>query len=144
METVTTAPADGSSAQPRTQTSGHYIPPQDLFMEILTNKELRISKAFYFSFFAAFGSLFPLLAVYFKQLGMNSVQTGFLIGVRPFIEIFSAPFWGSLADRYRKGKLMILGSIACWILFTCSMAYIRPPAVACVLFNATHLDSDRR
>lgn len=138
VDTVTSVPADGSQGKPETQTSGHYIPPQDLLMEILTNKQLRVSKAFYFFFFAAFGSLFPLMAVYFKQLGMNSVQTGILIGIRPFIEIFSAPFWGSLADRYRKGKLMIIGSIACWILFTCAQAYIRPPAAACVIFNATH------
>lgn len=137
-ETVTTIPSDGSGTQPRTQTTGHFIPAQDLFTEILTNKPLRISKAFYFFFFAAFGSLFPLMAVYFKQLGMNSVQTGVLIGIRPFIEIFSAPFWGSLADRFKKGKIMIMGSIVCWILFTCSLAYIRPPAAACVIFNASH------
>jgi MFS family permease len=127
-----------NAQQPRVLTSGNYIPPQDLLMEIWTNKQLRVPKAFYFFFFAAFGSLFPLMAVYFKQLGMNSVQTGILIGIRPFIEIFSAPFWGSLADRFKKGKIMIMASIFCWIVFTCSLAYIRPPATACVIFNATH------
>jgi hypothetical protein len=40
------------------------------------NKELLISKIFYFFFFSAFGSLFPLMAVYFKQLGMNAIQAG--------------------------------------------------------------------
>jgi hypothetical protein len=29
---------------------------------------------FYFFFFAAFGSLFPLISVYFKQLGMDAAQ----------------------------------------------------------------------
>lgn len=114
------------------------LPPQDLITEILTNKVLRVPKAFYFFFFAAFGSLFPLMAVYFKQLGMNPVQTGFLIGIRPFIEIFSAPFWSSLADKFQKGKLMLMASLFSWIVFTCSLAFIRPPASACVIFNATH------
>src|SRR5947207_14395204 len=82
MDTVTQIDADGSQTQTQPAvTSGTYIPPQDLFMEILTNRTLIIPKAFYFFFFAAFGSLFPLMAVYFKQLGMNSIQTGILIGI---------------------------------------------------------------
>jgi hypothetical protein len=43
---------------------------------------LALGKSFYLFFFAAFGSLFPLMAVYFKQLGMDASQCGFLIGVR--------------------------------------------------------------
>ena len=58
------------------------------------NYDLLVSKTFYFFFFAAFGSLFPLISVYFKQIGMNPTQSGILIGFRPFVEFFSAPFWG--------------------------------------------------
>lgn len=102
------------------------------------DRDLLVSKIFYFFFFSAFGSLFPLMAVYFKQLGMNANQTGFLIGIRPFIEILSAPFWSSLADRFRKCKVMLLFSLFCWIVFTLSLAFIRPPASACVIYNDTH------
>jgi hypothetical protein len=35
---------------------------------------LFVAKLFYFFFFAAFGSLFPLISVYFKQLGMDAAQ----------------------------------------------------------------------
>lgn len=72
------------------------------------NQDLLIAKTFYFFFFSAFGSLFPLLAVYFKQMGMNPTQSGFLIGVRPFVEFLAAPFWGSMADRFKKGKKCFL------------------------------------
>lgn len=68
-------------------------------------KDLLFCKLFYFCFYAAFGSLFPLMGVYFKQLGMSPLQTGWLIGVRPFIELFSAPFWMALANRHGKGTL---------------------------------------
>jgi hypothetical protein len=61
--------------------------------------ELLTVKTFYFFFYSAFGSLFPLMGVYFKQMGMNPGQCGLLIGSRPFVEFLSAPFWGSLADR---------------------------------------------
>ena len=66
------------------------------------DQELLIVKTFYFFFYSAFGSLFPLMGVYFKQMGMNAGQCGLLIGIRPFIEFLSAPFWGSWADRYVK------------------------------------------
>ena len=103
------------------------------------NRSLLVSKAFYFFFFAAFGSLFPLLGVYFKQLGINPTQCGFLIGMRPFVEFCSAPFWGSMADRWKKGKLILLCSVFSWILFTIIVAFIKPSADSCIRFNHTHL-----
>lgn len=63
------------------------------------NRELLIAKAFYFFFFSAFGSLLPLMAIYFKNMGMTPTQAGILIGIRPFVGVFSAPFWADLADR---------------------------------------------
>lgn len=102
------------------------------------NQDLLISKTFYFFFFSAFGSLFPLLAVYFKQLGMNPTQSGILIGIRPFVEFLSAPLWGNMADRFRKGKMMLLFSLFSWIIFTLALAFIHPPASSCVTFNTTH------
>lgn len=63
------------------------------------NRELIIAKAFYFCFFSAFGSLLPLMAIYFKNMGMTPTQAGILIGIRPFVGYLSAPFWADLADR---------------------------------------------
>lgn len=57
---------------------------------------------FYLFYFASYGSLFPLLAIYFKQLGMNALQAGFLLGARPLIEFAARPFWSSFAGRFRK------------------------------------------
>lgn len=64
------------------------------------NQELLVVKLFYFFFYSAFGSLFPLMGVYFKQLGMTPRQCGLLVGCRPFLEIMSSPFWAGYADRY--------------------------------------------
>ncbi|KAG7215697.1 hypothetical protein INR49_022054 [Caranx melampygus] len=68
------------------------------------NSHLLISKIFYFFFYAAYGSLHPLLAVYYKQLGMSASRSGLLVGIRYFIEFCSAPFWGVVADRFKKGR----------------------------------------
>lgn len=61
--------------------------------------ELFVIKTFYFFFYSAFGSLFPLMGVYFKQMGLNPLQCGLLVGVRPFVEFLSSSFWGGYADR---------------------------------------------
>ncbi|XP_033341634.1 major facilitator superfamily domain-containing protein 6 jef isoform X1 [Megalopta genalis] len=113
------------------------------------DQELLTVKTFYFFFYSAFGSLFPLMGVYFKQMGMNAGQCGLLIGLRPFIEFLSAPFWGSLADRWQKGKLILLASLSCWIIFTLPLGFIQPPPTSCMVpkNNSSYLEAsnpDRR
>lgn len=81
------------------------------------------------------------MGVYFKQMGMNPGQCGLLIGTRPFVEFLSAPFWGSYADRCKKGKKLLLASLSAWILFTLPLGFIQPPATNCIQKkNATAYD----
>lgn len=87
---------------PQPKESTHKIRGRSDIIELLcgpVDQELLTVKTFYFFFYSAFGSLFPLMGVYFKQMGMNPGQCGLLIGSRPFVEFLAAPFWGSLADR---------------------------------------------
>jgi hypothetical protein len=98
---------------------------------------LALAKAFYFFFFAAFGSLFPLMAVYFKQSGMDAAQTGFLIGVRPIIEYLATPFWNKMAHRFQKGKAMLIVALISWIAFTLPIGFVHPPVVSCKTFNGS-------
>ncbi|XP_072173908.1 major facilitator superfamily domain-containing protein 6-like [Diadema setosum] len=102
---------------------------------------LLMCKAFYFLFYGAYGSLYPLLAVYFKQLGLNASQSGLLIGIRPFIEFCAAPLWGGLADSWRKAKVLFLFSLFAWLIFTEAMAFIRPASSICITVNRTGDDS---
>lgn len=88
---------------PQPKESTHKIRGKSDIIEMLcgsVDQELLTVKSFYFFFYSAFGSLFPLMGIYFKQMGMNPGQCGVLIGTRPFVEFLSAPFWGSYADRY--------------------------------------------
>ncbi|KAL7882129.1 hypothetical protein AOLI_G00089780 [Acnodon oligacanthus] len=96
------------------------------------DSRLLISKVFYFFFYAAYGSLHPLLAVYYKQLGMSPSQSGLLVGIRYFIEFCSAPFWGVVADRFNKGKAVLLFSVFCWVVFNCGIGFVKPAAMTCV------------
>ncbi|KAF6715468.1 Major facilitator superfamily domain-containing protein 6 [Oryzias melastigma] len=96
------------------------------------NSHLLISKVFYFFFYAAYGSLHPLLAVYYKQLGMSASRSGLLVGIRYFIEFCSAPFWGIVADRFKKGKAVLLFSVMCWLMFNCGIGFVNPADMQCV------------
>ncbi|XP_076000159.1 major facilitator superfamily domain-containing protein 6-like isoform X2 [Genypterus blacodes] len=95
------------------------------------NSRLLISKIFYLFFYAAYGSLHPLLAVYYKQLGMSASRSGLLVGIRYFIEFCSAPFWGVVADRFRKGKAVLLFSVFCWLVFNCGIGFVKPAEMKC-------------
>ncbi|XP_020503869.1 major facilitator superfamily domain-containing protein 6-A [Labrus bergylta] len=95
------------------------------------NSHLLISKVFYFFFYAAYGSLHPLLAVYYKQLGMSPSRSGLLVGIRYFIEFCSAPFWGVVADRFKKGKAVLLFSVFCWLVFNCGIGFVKPAEMKC-------------
>lgn len=95
------------------------------------NTHLLISKVFYFFFYAAYGSLHPLLAVYYKQLGMSASRSGLLVGIRYFIEFCSAPFWGVVADRFKKGKAVLLFSVLCWLVFNCGIGFVKPADITC-------------
>ncbi|KAM9447697.1 major facilitator superfamily domain-containing protein 6-like isoform 1-T1 [Salvelinus alpinus] len=96
------------------------------------DNHLLISKVFYFFFYAAYGSLHPLLPVYYKQLGMTPSQSGLLVGIRYFIEFCSAPFWGVVADRFKKGKVVLVFSVFCWLVFNCGIGFIKPASITCV------------
>ncbi|KAE8580055.1 hypothetical protein XENTR_v10024285 [Xenopus tropicalis] len=102
---------------------------------IKINNDLLISKVFYFFFYSAYGSLYPLLPVYYKQLGMNATQSGLLVGIRYFIEFCSAPFWGVIADRFKKGKMVLLFSVLCWVLFNLGIGFVKPAALSCMTSN---------
>ncbi|GCC32400.1 major facilitator superfamily domain-containing protein 6-B [Chiloscyllium punctatum] len=98
---------------------------------IKISNDLLISKVFYFFFYSGYGSLYPLLPVYYKQLGMLASQGGLLVGIRYFIEFCSAPFWGVIADRFRKGKIVLLFSVMCWIVFNLGIGFVKPASMKC-------------
>ncbi|XP_053926709.1 major facilitator superfamily domain-containing protein 6 isoform X2 [Cuculus canorus] len=119
---------------PSTETTA--VPDEELdWLEkhcVKINNDLLISKVFYFFFYSAYGSLYPLLPVYYKQLGMSPSQSGLLVGIRYFIEFCSAPFWGVVADRFKKGKIVLLFSLLCWVLFNLGIGFVRPATLRCV------------
>src|SRR6201994_3289663 len=79
----------------------------------------------------SFSILSPIMPLFLPELGVISreavdVWAGVLASVTSFVAIFTAPVWGSLADRYGR-KLMVLRSTLGISLFTLLMGLAGNP-----------------
>ena len=61
------------------------------------------------------------------------------MGFRPFIELIAVPFWGNVAERWRRWKTVLLFSLFCWVAFTLSLAFIQPDAHSCLIGNQSYV-----
>lgn len=95
------------------------------------NRDLLQFKSFYFFFMSGFGSLFPYLPVYFRQIGLSASHVGLLIGLRPIVQLASAPFWAIMADKYKKRKAILVMSILAWLVMTLALAFVEPTEGIC-------------
>ena len=104
------------------------------------NRDLLVYKAFYFFFLSGFGSIFPYLPVYFRQIGLPASQVGLLLGLRPIVQFASAPFWAIMADKYRKRKSVLVMSVLSWLIMTMALAFVEPTNEICEIRqgNDTH------
>ncbi|XP_065053510.1 major facilitator superfamily domain-containing protein 6-like [Rhopilema esculentum] len=94
-------------------------------------------RIFFFLFYAGFGTTFPYLGIYFKQIGLSAGSVGVLAGVRPLIQCVGGPLWAMLADRYNARKAVLLFSIMAWLVMTVLLAFPRPRYEVCKIVNTT-------
>ena len=92
------------------------------------NLKLLPYKSFYFLFFSAVGSLFPYLAIFYKQLWLSAWQTGVLIGIRPILQLVSSTSWGIVADKSNKSKYILLISLIGWLCANFSLSLVEHKA----------------
>jgi MFS transporter, PPP family, 3-phenylpropionic acid transporter len=80
-------------------------------MNISTNPNARYTttlKALYFLYFAAIGSFYAFLFIYYAQIGLTGQQMGMIISIGPMVGLFAAPFWGWLSDRLNLTRPLFL------------------------------------
>ncbi|XP_046848368.1 major facilitator superfamily domain-containing protein 6-A-like isoform X2 [Xenia sp. Carnegie-2017] len=90
------------------------------------NRTLLPFKAFYYFFYGAIGSLFPFLALYYKHLWLSPTQTGVLVGLRLFVQMFTTPLWAVLADRFHAKKIVLFIGLCGWLFANTSILLVPP------------------
>ncbi|KAJ8971960.1 hypothetical protein NQ317_006002 [Molorchus minor] len=109
------------SMYPQPKDATHKIRGKTDFLETLfgpVDQELLVVKTFYFFFYSAFGSLFPLMGVYFKQMDPSSSSCRHR--------------FGEPSRQVAKGKILLLASLASWIIFTVPLGSLQPPPSSCI------------
>jgi PPP family 3-phenylpropionic acid transporter len=67
---------------------------------------LRVSIA-YIAYFGAVGAAWPYLPVYYRGLGLSLGTIGALAAMSAAVQLFAAPAWGALADRFSRTRLTL-------------------------------------
>jgi PPP family 3-phenylpropionic acid transporter len=76
----------------------------------------------YLVYFAAIGSAFPYLPVFYRDLGLEFAQIGALTAIQAAVQLLLAPVWGGLADRFPRTRLTlplaaVVATVGATILF---------------------------
>jgi PPP family 3-phenylpropionic acid transporter len=81
----------------------------------------KMSGYFLFVFFG-FGVLFPLLGIYFEEIGLSGSQIGTIMSIGPIIAIFAQPVWGMISDHYQKPKAVL--TLATFLTGVAGLGYL--------------------
>ena len=85
-----------------------------------------ILRAFYFTYFLAFGIYSPYLNLYLKQRGFTGVQIGFLNTLIPIVSMVIPPIAGAIADRKNRRRQLLAGSVFLGIPFLALVWLVGP------------------
>ena len=95
------------------------------------DKSFVVSKAFYFFFYTALGSLFPFFSLYYKQLWLTPGQIGLLLALRPAVKLVCLPLWKMVTDRFSRPKVVYFISIFGWIIGYYGQSFVFPTKLPC-------------
>ncbi|MFC4076657.1 MFS transporter [Salinithrix halophila] len=78
-------------------------------MQPSSNRTRITFSAFYFLNFFGFGGFFPLLGLYFRDVGLTGTQTGMILSLGPVVMVLAQPVWGVICDyTQRSNQVLIL------------------------------------
>ena len=95
------------------------------------DKSFVVSKAFYFFFYTALGSLFPFFSLFYKQLWLTPGQIGLLLALRPAVKLVCLPLWKMVTDRFSRPKVVYFISILGWIIGYFGQSFVYPTNIPC-------------
>lgn len=101
-------------------------------------KSFFVSKAFYFFFYTALGSLFPFFSLFYKQLWLTPGQIGLLLALRPAVKLVCLPLWKMVTDRFSRPKVVYFISILGWTIGYFGQSLVYPTNLPCYGYQSLH------
>jgi Nucleoside H+ symporter. len=78
----------------------------------------------YLFLFMAFGSLSPLLNLYFSRIGFSGTEIGIIASGELMVSVLMQPVWGMISDRYRKRRhIFMVSAFTCSLIILANMRY---------------------
>lgn len=105
------------------------------------DKSFLVSKAFYFFFYTALGSLFPFFSLFYKQLWLTPGQIGILLALRPAVKLVCLPLWKMVTDRFSKPKVVYFISILGWTIGYFGQSFVYPTNMPCYGYSVVVLSA---
>ncbi|XP_045895418.1 major facilitator superfamily domain-containing protein 6-like [Micropterus dolomieu] len=104
--------------------------------QIDVKRALALAGTFNFLCSCAGACLLPFLTLYFRQLGLTPVMTGFVMGTKHLIALVWSPMTSLLSKHYNKRRVVINSSLVCsvavaLVLLIIPPADVRPQTATC-------------
>ncbi|MFD0692468.1 MFS transporter [Paenibacillus sp. GCM10027628] len=94
-------------------------------MKITLRPHALALRLIYFFYYFAFGSLFPLLALYLKDvLGLGGAQIGMLMSINPIVMIAAQPLWGLFCDYTQAPRTVLCMTVVLTALMSVALGSV--------------------
>ncbi len=75
---------------------------------------------------AGFGLMFPVFAIYSRQIGASGVEIAGAVAAFSLGQFLSSPFWGRWSDRWGRRPVMIAGLVAGALVYVLHIFAVTP------------------
>src|SRR6478609_1461638 len=79
-----------------------------------------------FIIWIGFGSLLPIMPLYFRDHGVDFATLGIVVAAWPAARLVGEPIFGWVADRTRRVPLMVFGNVAAGIFLFLPLLFVGP------------------
>ncbi|WP_163093386.1 MFS transporter [Bacillus cereus] len=81
------------------------------YMSLFGNKTKLSLCIFYFAYFGAFGSFYPMISIWLLGQKLSVLQIGEIISISLLVHIIVQPIWGIICDKFQLTKVILIGSL---------------------------------
>lgn len=80
------------------------------FYSAMTAAQINVCLIYFFAY-ASWSAWWPFFTLYLDKAGLSGVQSGVVASIAPVLMFIVQPFWGIIADRWGRKRLLILALI---------------------------------